>query len=58
MTHKGTWTASFGGNGGTEFEIYSDNYTFIGVRGRSGDWIDQLSLDFNDGDTGELFTSY
>jgi hypothetical protein len=57
MAQKGKWTASFGGNGGMEFEVYNDNYSFSGLKGRSGAWIDQISLDFDDGDLGELITS-
>jgi hypothetical protein len=40
------WTDTFGGFGGEFTEFYSDDWLFTRVRGRSGDWIDQISFDF------------
>lgn len=52
------WTDSFGGFGGEFTEFYSNDWYFTRVRGRSGDWIDQISFDFENRSTGELETIY
>lgn len=51
------WTPAFGGNGGEPFEVFNDDFSVLGVKGRFGDWIDQLSFDFNNVKSGEYETS-
>lgn len=48
------WTSGYGGNGGEPFEIFNDDYKAVGIKGRSGDWLDQLSFDFTNTKTGEF----